>query len=137
VEFTILNLQTIFVFDMVDSKILEEKCNVMLKNKDVRFCGIVNSMGRQVVGGYQNEITPLVDSEEHKMCMEYTLGMFITTDLDDALGATEYIVSKRKKVTMISIPLKTHLILLSVEPHANEKDVIQKVVDLFSDVVDY
>ena len=85
--------------NVIDSKILEETCNSFLKNKDVRFCGIVNSMGRQVVGRYQTGITPLVDSEKHKMCMEYSLGMFITTDLDDALGSTEYIISKRKKVT--------------------------------------
>ncbi len=119
---------------MTEISILEVKCNDVLKNKDVRFCGIVNSMGREVVGGYQDGITPLVDSEEHKMCMEYSLGMFITTDLDNALGSTEYIISKRNKVTMISIPLNGNLILLSVDTNADEKEIIHKVIELFSDV---
>ena len=81
---------------MIVNKVLEERCNNILKNKEVRFCGIINSMVRQVVGTYQNGITPLMDTEEHKMCMEYSLEMFVTTDLDYVLGSTEYIISKRK-----------------------------------------
>jgi hypothetical protein len=116
---------------MINDTGLSEKCIDIVKNKEIRFCGIVNNMGRQVVGAYQKGITPLVDSEEHKMCMEYSLGMFITTDLDDALGSTEYIISKRKKVTMISIPVKDHLILISVESNASERETIEKVLSMF------
>ena len=121
------------IINVMNSTVLSEKCSTILKNKEIRFCGIINNMGRQVVGAYQEGITPLVDSEEHKMCMEYSLGMFITTDLDDALGSTEYIISKRKKVTMISIPISNHLILISVESNVNEKEIIQEAISLFKD----
>lgn len=89
-------------------------------------------MGRQVVGRYKNGITPLVDKEEHKMCMEYALEMFMTKDLDEALGPTEYIVSRRKKITMISIPINDHLILISAELDADEKAIIKKAIDLLA-----
>jgi len=122
---------------MINFKILDQKCQNLLNEKHVRFCGIVNSMGRQVVGNYKIGITPLVDKEEHKMCMEYALEMFMTKDLDDALGPTEYIVSRRKMITMISIPLDNHLILISAELDADEKEIIKKAIDLFSKSVLY
>lgn len=117
---------------MIKLKILDQKCQSLLKEKNVRFCGIVNNMGRQVVGRYKNGITPLVDKEEHKMCMEYALEMFMTKDLDEALGPTEHIVSRRKKITMISIPINDHLILISAELDADEKAIIKKAIDLFA-----
>ena len=117
---------------MINLKILDQKCQNLLEEKNVRFCGIVNNMGRQVVGKYKNEITPLVDKEEHKMCMEYALEMFMTKDLDEALGPTEYIISRRKKITMISIPINDHLILISAELDADEKAIIKKAVDLLA-----
>jgi len=120
---------------MINTKVLDENCSVILKNKDIRFCGIINNMGRQVVGKYQKGITPLVDSEEHKMCMEYSLGMFITTDLDEILGSTEYIISKRKKVIIISILINNYLILISTEVHANEKQIIKEATDLFKNAL--
>ena len=119
---------------MINIKVLDLKCQNMLKNKEIRFCGIVNNMGRQIAGRYQKGIVPLVDNEEHKMCTEYSLGMFVTTDLDDALGETEYIISKRKKIKMISIPFNDNLILLSVESHANEKKIIEDAVCLFTGI---
>ena len=118
---------------MIDLKILDQKCQNILKEKNVRFCGIVNNLGRQVVGRYKSGITPLVDKEEHKMCMEYALEMFMTKDLDQVLGPTEYIVSRRKKITMISIPTNDHLILISAELDADEKSIIKKAVDLLAE----
>jgi len=117
---------------MINLKILDQKCQSLLNEKHVRFCGIVNNMGRQIVGRYRNGITPLVDKDEHIMCMEYALEMFMTKDLDEALGPTEYIVSRRKKIMMISIPIKDHLILISAELDANEKAIIKKAVDLLA-----
>lgn len=76
---------------------MEEKCKALLCENDVRFVGIVNNMGRQIAGGYKEDITPLVDEEDHKMSLEHTLEIFLTKDLDEPLGTIDYIITRRKK----------------------------------------
>ena len=41
-------------------------------------------MGSQMAGSYKASITPLVDEEEHKICLEHTLEIMLTRDLDEA-----------------------------------------------------
>jgi len=110
---------------------LEERCNTLLQENDVRFIGIVNYMGRQIAGGYKASITPLVDEEDHKMSVEHTLEVFLTKDLDESLGTIDYIITKRKKVSMITIPAEKHSILISVERNADAEKIVEKAMNLF------
>jgi hypothetical protein len=55
----------------------------------------------------------------------------ITKDLDDSLGAIESIVTRRKKVTMITIPLENFSLLISTEKNANSEKIVKKSSKLF------
>ena len=110
---------------------LEEKCKRLLREPDVRFVGIINNMGRQVAGGYKNTITPLVDDEDHKMSLEHALETFLTRDLDEQLGTIDYIITKRKKVTMITIPTEKYSVLMSVERMADAEKIIEHTFNEF------
>ncbi len=111
--------------------VLDKKCNALLQSNDVRFVGIINNMGRQIAGGYKEGITPLVDEEDHKMSLEHTLEVFLTRDLDEALGTIDYIITKRKKVSMITIPAEKHSILISAERNADAEKIVEKAMKLF------
>ena len=108
----------------------DHKCKKMLYEDGVRFIGVINSMGRQVAGGYKKGITPLVDDEEHRMGIQHALGYVLTTDFDESLGSVEYIAAKRKKVIMITIPIKNHIILISTERDANSEEIVRKTTEL-------
>ena len=108
----------------------DKKCKEMLCEDGIRFIGIVNNMGRQIAGGYGKGIIPLVDDEEHMMGIQHALGYVLTTDFDESLGSVEYIATKRKKVIMITIPIKDHIILLSIERNANSEEIVKKIIDL-------
>ena len=108
----------------------DQKCKKMLCEDGIRFIGIINNMGRQIAGGYKKEITPLVDDEEHRMGIQHALGYVLTTDFDESLGSVEYITTKRKKVTMITIPIKNHIVLMSTEHNVNSEKIIKKIMDL-------
>ncbi len=110
---------------------MEEKCKALLRENDVRFVGIVNNMGRQIAGGYKEDITPLVDEEDHKMSLEHTLEIFLTKDLDEPLGTIDYIITRRKKVSMITIPAEKHSILISAERNADAEKIVEKAMKLF------
>jgi len=111
-------------------KSFDEKCKKMLNENDVRFIGVINNMGRQIAGGYREGLVPLVDEEEHKMGIQHTLEYVLTKDLDDSLGSVEHIITKRKKVVMITIPMPNHIILISAENDINSEEIIEKVMAL-------
>jgi len=111
-------------------EIFDQKCKKMLNEDGVRFVGIINNMGRQIAGGYKEGIIPLVDEEEHKIGIQHALGYILTKDLDESLGTVEYIVAKRKKVVMITIPIQKHIILISTEPDINSEEIVEKVTKL-------
>ena len=113
-------------------KAFNKKCNLLLEEPLVRFVGVINKMGRQIAGGYNKKITPLVDEEDHKISLEHALEIMITKDLDDSLGAIESIVTRRKKVTMITIPLANFSLLISTEKNANSEKIIKKSSKLFN-----
>ena len=46
-------------------------------------------MVRQNAGGYKKGIKPLIDEEEHKITLEYTLEVLLTKDLDESLGSID------------------------------------------------
>ena len=110
---------------------LEETSKMMMQDHNIRFLGIVDSMGRQVAGGYKEGLVRLVDDEEHKMCIQHVLGFLLTKDLDESLGEVDYLISKRKKVCMVTIPLQKYVLLMSVERNADVERIVEKTVKSF------
>jgi len=117
--------------DIQQIKIFEKNCNLLLNEKEIRYVGIINKMGSQMAGGYKATITPLVDEEEHKICLEHTLEIMLTRDLDEALGSIDSIVTKRKKVIMITIPMNDFSLLISADKSANSEKIIKKALEIF------
>ena len=117
--------------DIEQNKIFEQKCSILLNEKEIRYVGIINKMGSQMAGGYKATITPLVDEEEHKICLEHTLEIMLTKDLDEALGSIDSIVTKRKKVMMITIPMRDFSLLISAEKSGDSEKIIKKALEIF------
>ena len=115
-----------------ENKIFDQKCRSLLDENGVRFTGVINNMGRQVAGGYKDTITPLVDEEEHKISLEHALEIFLTKDLDDSLGSIDSIITRRKKVTMITIPMDKFSLLISAERGSNAEEIVEKASKLFN-----
>jgi hypothetical protein len=115
-----------------ENKVFEQNCKSLLNEREVRFVGIINNMGRHIAGGYNKTIAPLVDEEEHKISLEHALEILITKDLDESLGSIESIITRRKKVTMITIPMEKYSLLISAERGANAEKLAEKAFKLFS-----
>ena len=122
-------------FNLDEIANLEEKCKEMLQDHNIRFLGFIDNMGRQIAGGYKEGLVRLVDDEEHKMCIQHVLGFVLTKDLDESLGEVDYLISKRKKVSMITIPLQKYVILISAERNADVERIVEKTVKLFENVL--
>jgi hypothetical protein len=115
-----------------ENKIFDQKCRSLIDEIGVRFTGVINNMGRQVAGGYKETITPLVDEEKHKISLEHALEIFLTKDLDESLGSIDSIITRRKKVTMITIPMGEFSLLISAERDSNAEEIVEKASKLFN-----
>jgi len=115
-----------------ENKIFDQKCKSLLTKKGVRFAGLINSMGRQVAGGYRETITPMVDEEEHRISLEHALEILITKDLDESLGSIESIITRRKKVIMITIPMEKSSLLISAEKNSDPEKIVETASKLFN-----
>ena len=111
---------------------LEQACKKMLEDKKIRFCGVINSLGHLVAGGFKPGIKPHESEEKRKMMyMQLVLEVNMRREYNETLGPVEYISSKRGKVLMLSVPVYDHLVLVSAEPDSDAQKIAQTVSSIF------
>ena len=111
--------------------LFDKKCTVLLQEDEIRFAGFINSMGRLVVGGFKEGITPLEDeAERQKMYMELALRVSMRKDFDYSLGPVKYAASRRKNVVVMSFPINSNVLLVSAEPTVDIDKLANKIMKL-------
>ncbi len=100
----------------------------ILELPEIRFVGVINSMGRLIVGNYKTGIAPIAEIEQYKICMEHALELFMKKDLDDTLGTLDYMVSRRKNLTIVTIPIDGKVVLISAEPKVKIEPIIDEII---------
>lgn len=85
-------------------------------------------MGRLILGNYKKGIVPIAEIDQYKMCMEHALELFMKKDLDSTLGPLDYIISKRKNITIITIPVNNYLVLISAEAKTKIEPIIENIL---------
>jgi len=117
-----------------ENSLFQQKCDRLLKEDEIRFAGLINSMGRLVTGGFKDGITPLEDdAERQKMYMELALRVSMRMEFDYSLGPVKFSASRREKTVMMSFPINNNVLLISAETYVDiEKTArkIMKVVDI-------
>ena len=85
-------------------------------------------MGNLVAGDYRKGIVPIAEIEHYKICMEHALELFMKKDLDDVLGPLDYMMSKRKKIKIVTIPMNNYIVLISTEFHTKIEPIIDEII---------
>jgi len=116
---------------------LERSCQNVLSLPKIRFVGVLNKMGNKIAGGFKEGVKSfLPDKENRTMYVQLMLEYMMRKDFDAQLGSIDYIVSRRSNVTMISIPTKEYLVLISAERDVNAQDIIMHVNSAFTTLPD-
>jgi len=116
---------------------LEQSCQKVLGLPKIRFVGVLDKMGNKVAGGFKEGIKSfLPDKENRRMYVQLMLEYMMRKDFDEQLGSIDYIVSRRSNVTMISIPTKEYLVLISAQRDANAQEIIMHVNSAFTTLPD-
>ena len=113
-------------------KIFQNVCEKICSEPKIRFCGVINSIGKLVAGGFKDDIKPLDTEEERKMWyMQSALEMSMKKEFSSNLGNIHYVVTYRDNVTLINIPMQNYVVLLSAERNANIKQIVYYSKNLF------
>lgn len=116
-----------------DSKSIYEA--IMSIDDKIRFVGIINDLGRLIYGGMRPGVISLEnETESIKMYMEFALISRLHTDFDSKLGEVIYSMTVRKKIKMLSFPVKQHLIRLSLENDADHEKIIKEMIFFLSKI---
>ena len=112
---------------------LEILCQRLCSEPKIRFCGVINPLGRIVTGGFKDGVQPIDNDSLRKMLyIQSTLELSMKREFDEALGNTNYITTYRDNVAIIIIPiLQNCLLLLSVERNADIEQIVRKTTNLF------
>jgi hypothetical protein len=115
---------------------LENTCKKIQQNlPNMRFVGVINQLGHLVAGGFSNDVSPYLSRDrELMMYMGLVLELNMRKDFDDALGQVKYLHSQRGKVSMISIPMGKHIVLLATEIDADIPKTVSNVKKEFLDL---
>lgn len=99
-------------------------------DQDIRFIGLIDDMGRLVYGGMRpGKISLESETESIKIYMEFALISKLHTDFDSKLGEVVYSLTVRKKIKMLSFPVKGgYIIRISLEKEADHEKIVNAIL---------
>ena len=111
---------------------LETNCDLVLKHSGVKFVGVINYLGNLIAGGFKKGITPMGNENTRRMMyMQLRLDLAMRQEYDELFGSVNYVVSKRGKITKVSIPVKRYMIILIIKKGINYESIIKKTRFIF------
>lgn len=93
---------------------MEEKLSDTLLGMDrrVRFVGVVTDKGEVIEGGFQNEVSPLLDQrKEQQIYLDSMSAIDALKEFSESLGDLAYSITEYGKVVLLTFPLKRGRIL--------------------------
>jgi len=102
---------------------------------EIRFAGILDKEGCLVFGIHQDGVKSLLNDDEVRMSIHYTLQRWENLqNLEYKIGKEKTAVNEYDKVTLISIPFnKDDLFLVSSEPKSNYNNILTKTKSILED----
>ena len=115
---------------------LEKACSKLLEMEKIRHVAVINKLGRLVAGRFKSGVERYLDDEKVKMVyMQLMLDLRMRQELDEILGPIDYIISKRKNLTIICVPTEHYLVVISTERRIDASKVVKRAEELF-DIID-
>lgn len=109
----------------------EKYCSSVLKlDESIRFVGKITN--RQLVSHVRREkVAPLLDEEGTNMA-HYQVSIHSMMDemFDKELGKTNFILTSREKVNLITILQEDGFLILSIDPSGDYVEIIKKIKNM-------
>jgi len=114
---------------------LENNCNAILEDRDVKFIGVINKLGNLITGGFRKDLVPIGTEDKRKMMyMQLKLDLNMRNEYDDLYGPVQYVTSKRRDAEKISIPIGNYMVLLITKIDFKDSK-IKKTISSFEPIL--
>jgi hypothetical protein len=112
-------------------QLYHKKCELLLKQPEIRFAGFLDSMGNLIAGGFKEGIMPLNDeSERQKLHIETVLRGKIEQEFDYDLGSVAYSATRRNKVVTFTFPVDEKVLFVSAELNVDIEKTANKIIKI-------
>ncbi len=110
--------------------------DVMEIDSTIRYVAIQNNTGSKIMGGFRENITPLLNDEELRMMHYYANQRWQTRkNIEHKLGSTKYAMAEYGKLKRISFPIENkYLLMLTTEINTDHTRVINIVLELIHNI---
>jgi hypothetical protein len=118
---------------------LDSLCSRILESdKTIRFVGISNKMGNQIISRYRSGLVPLLTPKEIEMyAMQSVLRMNTRKDYESKLGKPIYSFTLYQKIKRVTVTLEDReypILLASFDIEADHENVIvNKILPMISE----
>jgi hypothetical protein len=118
---------------------LDSLCSRILESdKTIRFVGISNKMGNQIISRYRSGLIPLLTPKEIEMyAMQSVLRMNTRKDYESKLGKPIYSFTLYQKIKRVTVTLENReypILLASFDIEADHENVIvNKILPIVSE----
>jgi hypothetical protein len=123
----------------MEAKDLQGLCNRILESdRYIRFVGISNKMGNQIISRYRSGLTPLLTPQEIEMyALQSVLRMNTRKDYESKLGKPIYSFTLYQKIKRVTVTLENReypILLASFDIEADHENVIvNKILPMISE----
>lgn len=92
----------------------------ILQDPEIRFCGLIDSTGELVTGGFDSKAIPMLnDAQRRQLFQELAHRVANRQGFDADLGRVKYSSSRRENAVMMSFPFGTYVVLVITSPGVN------------------
>jgi hypothetical protein len=129
-----------FMDEAYEQQRLNTLCSSILESdRNIRFVGIPNKMGNQIISRYRTGLTPLLTPEEtEKLAIDSVLRMNTRKDFESKLGKPIYSFTLYRKVKRTTIALENKeypVLMASFDIEANHENIIvNKIIPMINEV---
>ena len=113
----------------------EKLCsNILNSDEHIRFAGFVNDKSKILYSAQRENIDSLLSDHEIGMSIHYTLERWRKAqNFTFRLGQERLTFTEYDNVTLVTIPFKGKLLLVSTEPRINYDSIIEKINSILTD----
>jgi hypothetical protein len=102
-------------------------------DEKIRFVGIVNKDSEVIDGGFKKGVEPLLnEKDEQDMYLQSLSNMSFFQSFSKKFGPVDYILTKQKKITMMTFPCRRNILCLSVSSIADIDKVRDETLRILS-----
>lgn len=111
---------------------IDEMCNSIIQiNKNIQSVAIINKLGRPVEKVTKDDnLKQLPQPKDEMFCMQCVLEISMGKEYDSEYGTINYHLSERENLTMITFPMRDHVVLVTTKKNTSPISLAKKIVTI-------